>query len=80
VLFESLFNESERDGVFKTEHQGSFTFIYGDASVIVSFAGQFTDTIVATRGRCGDAPTHFEGNHRKDPAVERVGCANSVNL
>ena len=27
---------------------GSDTFTYGDASVIVSFAGQFTDTIVAT--------------------------------
>jgi hypothetical protein len=34
--------------VGKVEHHGSDTFTYGDASVIVSFAGQFTDTIVAT--------------------------------
>jgi hypothetical protein len=48
VFFESIFTASERDGGFKVEHQGSFTYTYGDASVIVSFAGQFTDTIVAT--------------------------------
>lgn len=47
-FFESTFTASERDGTFKIEHQGSFTYTYGDASVIVSFAGQFTDTIVAT--------------------------------
>jgi hypothetical protein len=47
-FFESIFTASERDGGFKVEHQGSVTFSYGDASVIVSFAGQFTDTIVAT--------------------------------
>ncbi len=47
-FFESIFTASERDGGFKVEHQGSYTFSYGDASVIVSFAGQFTDTIVAT--------------------------------
>lgn len=47
-FFESTFTASERDGVFKIEHHGSTTFSYGDASVIVSFAGQFTDTIVAT--------------------------------
>ncbi len=47
-FFESIFTASERDGVFKIEHQGSVTYSYGDAAVIVSFAGQFTDTIVAT--------------------------------
>jgi hypothetical protein len=47
-LFESIFTASERNGVIKTEHQGSVTFTYGDASVVDSFAGQFTDTIVAT--------------------------------
>jgi len=47
-FFESIFTASERDGVIKTEHQGSVTFTYGDASVVMSFAGQFTDTIVAT--------------------------------
>jgi hypothetical protein len=47
-FFESIFTASERDSVVKVEHQGSVTFSYGDASVIVSFAGQFTDTIVAT--------------------------------
>lgn len=47
-FFESTFTASERDGVFKIEHHGSTTFSYGDASVVVSFAGQFTDTIVAT--------------------------------
>jgi hypothetical protein len=47
-FFESIFTTSERNGVIKTEHQGSTTFTYGDASVVVSFAGQFTDTIVAT--------------------------------
>src|SRR6266568_9118803 len=46
-FFESIFTASERDGVIKTEHQGSVTFTYGDASVVMSFAGQFTDTIVA---------------------------------
>ena len=49
VLSENtLAHLSERDGVGKAEHRGSDTFTYGDASVIVSFAGQFTDTIVAT--------------------------------
>ena len=47
-FFESIFTASERDGVFKIEHQGSVTFSYGDASVISSFAGQFTHTLVAT--------------------------------
>jgi hypothetical protein len=48
-LFEdTLAHVSERDGVGKAEHHGSVTFSYGDASVILSFAGQFTDTIVAT--------------------------------
>jgi hypothetical protein len=47
VLFESIFNQSEHD-LTKAEHQGSVTFTYGDASVVMSFAGQFTDTIVAT--------------------------------
>jgi hypothetical protein len=47
-FFESTFTASERDGVGKAEHHGSTTFGYGDASVVVSFAGQFTDTIVAT--------------------------------
>jgi hypothetical protein len=47
-LFESTFTVSERDGVFKIEHHGSVTFTYGDASVVFSFAGQFTDTMVAT--------------------------------
>jgi hypothetical protein len=47
-FFESIFTASERDGGFKVEHQGSVTFSYGDVAVIVSFAGQFTDTIVAT--------------------------------
>jgi hypothetical protein len=46
-FFESIFTASERNGVGKAEHQGSTTFTYGDASVVVSFAGQFTDTIVA---------------------------------
>jgi hypothetical protein len=44
-FFESIFTASERDGLIKVEHQGSFTFSYGDASVIVSFAGQFTHTL-----------------------------------
>jgi hypothetical protein len=49
VLSENtLAHLSERDGVGKAEHHGSDTFTYGDASVIVSFAGQFTDAIVAT--------------------------------
>jgi hypothetical protein len=49
VLVEDLLaNLSFRDGVGKAEHQGTVTFSYGDASVILSFAGQFTDTIVAT--------------------------------
>jgi hypothetical protein len=43
-FFESIFTVSGP----KAEHQGSTTFTYGDASVVVSFAGQFTDTIVAT--------------------------------
>ncbi len=47
-FFESIFTASERDGVTKVEHQGSVTFSYGDAFVIVSFAGQFTHTLVAT--------------------------------
>lgn len=48
VLFESHFNQSEREAALgKAEHQGSFTFTYGDASVILSFAGQFTSTLVA---------------------------------
>jgi hypothetical protein len=49
VLSENtLAHLSERDGVGKAEHHGRVTFTYGDASVILSFAGQFTDTIVAT--------------------------------
>ena len=44
----TLAHLSERDGVGKAEHHGSVTFTYGDASVVMSFAGQFTDTIVAT--------------------------------
>lgn len=48
VFFESIFTTSERDGVNKTEHQGSFTYSYNGSSVVESFAGQFTDTIVAT--------------------------------
>jgi hypothetical protein len=44
----TLAHLSERDGVGKAEHHGSDTFTYGDASVIVSFAGWFTDTNVAT--------------------------------
>ena len=47
-FFESIFTASERDGVVKVEHQGSVTFSYGDASVIESFAGQFTHSLVAT--------------------------------
>src|SRR5256885_15034 len=46
-FFESIFTASERNGVIKTEHQGSTTFTYGGASVVVSFAGQFTETVVA---------------------------------
>ena len=48
VFFESIFTTTERNGVNVTEHQGSVTFTQGDASVVMSFAGQFTDTIVAT--------------------------------
>lgn len=49
VLVENtLAHLSFRDGVGKAEHQGTVTFTYGDASVILRFAGQFTDTIVAT--------------------------------
>jgi hypothetical protein len=48
LIEDTLAHVSERDGVFKIEHQGSVTYTYGDASVILSFAGQFTDTIVAT--------------------------------
>jgi hypothetical protein len=49
VLVENtLAHLSERDGVGKAEHHGRVTFTYGDASVILSFAGQFTVTIVAT--------------------------------
>jgi len=49
VLSENtLAHLSFRDGVGKAEHHGRVTFTYGDASVILSFAGQFTDTIVAT--------------------------------
>jgi hypothetical protein len=55
-FFESIFTASERNGVIKTEHQGNVTFTYGDASVVVSFAGQFTDTIVATSA--GGVETH----------------------
>jgi hypothetical protein len=55
-FFESIFTASERNGVIKTEHQGSVRFTYGDASVVVSFAGQFTDTIVATGA--GGVETH----------------------
>jgi hypothetical protein len=47
-FFESIFTASERDGVVKVEHQGSVTFSYDDASVIESFAGQFTHTLVST--------------------------------
>ncbi len=48
LLENTLAHVSERDGVGKAEHRGSVTFSYGDASVILSYAGQFTDTIVAT--------------------------------
>ena len=49
VLFENtLAHVSERDGVGKAEHRGRVTFSYGDAAVILTFAGQFTDEIVAT--------------------------------
>ena len=48
VVFESIFTGAQRDGVFKTEHRGSFTYSYRDASVIASFAGQFTHSLVAT--------------------------------
>lgn len=49
VLVENtLAHLSFRDGVGQAEHHGTVTFTYGDASVILSFAGQFTDTIVAT--------------------------------
>jgi hypothetical protein len=44
----TLAHLSFRDGVGKAEHHGTVTFTHGDASVILSFAGQFTDTIVAT--------------------------------
>ena len=56
VFFESIFTASDRNGVIATEHQGSFTYTYGDASVVQSFAGQFTDTIVATGA--GGVETH----------------------
>src|SRR5688572_2837923 len=40
VLFENtLAHLSERHGVGKAEHHGRVTFTYGDASVILSFAG-----------------------------------------
>ena len=45
-FFESTFTASERNGVFKTQHHGSVTLTYGSASVVVRFAGQFTDTLV----------------------------------
>lgn len=48
LIEDTLAHVSERDGVGKAEHHGSVTYTYGDASVILSFAGQFTDTIVAT--------------------------------
>lgn len=49
VLLENkLAHLSERDGVGTAQHQGTVTFSYGDAAVILSFAGQFTDTLVAT--------------------------------
>jgi hypothetical protein len=48
LLENTLAHVSERDGVGKAEHRGTVTFTYGDAAVILSFAGQFTDTIVAT--------------------------------
>jgi hypothetical protein len=72
-LFEdTLAHVSERDGVGKAEHQGSVTFSYGDASVILSFAGQFTDTIVATEA--GGVEIHqliSKGNPGEDSACER---------
>jgi len=71
-FFESIFTASERDGGFKVEHQGSYTFSYGDASVIVSFAGQFTDTIVATEA--GGVEIHQlirKRNPGEDSACER---------
>jgi len=55
VNFKSAFSATERDGSIKTQHQGRFTFRHGDSSVIVMFAGQFTDTIVAQEG---DAQVH----------------------
>jgi len=53
-LFESIFTANVSTG--QAEHQGSVTFTYGDASVVQSFAGQFTDTIVATGA--GGVETH----------------------
>ena len=49
-LFESRFTVSERNGVFRTQHHGSVTLTYGSTSVVVSFAGQFTDTLVTSDG------------------------------
>ena len=49
-LFKSTFAVSERNGVFRTQHHGSVTLTYGSTSVVVSFAGQFTDTLVASEG------------------------------
>lgn len=48
LLENTLAHLSERDGVGKAEHHGRVTFSYGDAAVILSFAGQFTVTLVAT--------------------------------
>lgn len=48
LLENKLAHLSERDGVGTAQHQGTVTFSYGDAAVILSFAGQFTDTLVAT--------------------------------
>jgi hypothetical protein len=53
-FFESIFSANLSTG--QAEHQGSVTFTYGDASVVVSFAGQFTDTIVSTEA--GGVETH----------------------
>jgi len=48
LLENTLAHLSYRDGVGKAEHRGRVTFTYGDAAVILSYAGQFTDTLVAT--------------------------------
>ena len=50
IHFETAFSSSERDSVIKTQHRGSLTFTNEAATVILSFAGQFTDTILSRQG------------------------------